>query len=96
MLGCVITLKCDWDKHSDTLLKVTRMVFFFLFSTYTVVLDLDLLDVKVREPTLKILSDKQSGSAPWASSPWLGGGRALPRFVVGKLCPRVFPNQVIT
>ena len=76
---------------------MTRMVR-FLFSTYTVVLDLDLLDVKVREPTLKILSDKQSGSAPWASSPWLGGGggRALPRFVVGKLCPRVFPNQVIT
>ena len=52
---------------------MTRMVR-FLFSTYTVVLDLDLLDVKVREPTLKILSDKQSGSAPWASSPWLGGG----------------------
>ena len=23
-----------------------------------------------------------------------GGGRALPRFVVGKLCPRVIPNQV--
>ena len=52
---------------------MTRMVR-FLFSTYTVVLDLDLLDVKVREPTLKILSDKQSGSAPWASSPWLGEG----------------------
>ena len=72
---------------------MTRMVRFFLFSTYTVVLDLDLLDVKVREPTLKIRSDKQSGSAPWASSPWLGGGvggRALPRFVIGKLCPRVF------
>ena len=45
---------------------MTRMVRFFLFSTYTVVLDLDLLDVKVREPTLKIRSDKQSGSAPWA------------------------------
>ena len=53
---------------------MTRMVRFFLLSTYTVVLDLDLLDVKVREPTLKIRSDKQSGSAPWASSPWLGGG----------------------
>ena len=51
---------------------MTRMVRFFLFSTYTVVLDLDLLDVEVREPTLKIRSDKQSGSAPWAS--WAGGG----------------------
>ena len=40
---------------------MTRMVRFLLFSTYTVVLDLDLLDVKVREPTLKIRSDKQSG-----------------------------------
>ena len=74
---------------------MTRMVRFFLFSTYTVVLDLDLLDVEVREPTLKIRSNKQSGSAPWAS--WAGGGgggggRALPRFVIGK----VIKNQVIT
>ena len=49
---------------------MTRMVRFFLFSTYTVVLDLDLRDVEVREPTLKIRSDKTK----WLGTLGLLGG----------------------